>query len=196
MTIGRNTLVFAIGVATALLAGWIGFPRVLYVRHDQPLEFRHKTHAEKSGVADCNECHALREDGTFAGIPTMEKCAGCHSERIGTSNAEATLVDHYIKPGHETPWLVYARQPANVWFSHAIHGKRAGLTCSECHSTFGESDQAKIYEVNRISGYSRDIWGRSISRLGRGPHEGMKMSDCDDCHSRHGVEVGCLGCHQ
>ena len=196
MTIGRNTLVFAIGVATALLAGWIGFPRVLYVRHDQPLEFRHKTHAEKSGVADCNECHALREDGTFAGIPTMEKCAGCHSERIGTSNAEATLVDHYIKPGHETPWLVYARQPANVWFSHAIHGKRAGLTCSECHSTFGESDQANIYEVNRISGYSRDLWGRSISRLGRGPHEGMKMSDCEDCHRRHGVEVGCLGCHQ
>ena len=105
--------------------GWY-FRACCMCRKQQPVEFRHKTHAEKSGVADCNECHALREDGAFAGIPAMEKCAGCHSERIGESKAEATLVDNYIKPGHETPWLVYARQPANVWFSHAIHVKRGG----------------------------------------------------------------------
>jgi hypothetical protein len=24
----------------------------------------------------------------------------------------------------------------------------------------------------------------------------MKMSDCEDCHHRHNVEVGCLGCHK
>jgi hypothetical protein len=192
----RNTIVFALGLTTALVAGWVIFPRVLYVHRQQPLEFLHKTHAEKSGIADCNECHALREDGTFAGIPTMEKCAGCHSERIGQSNAEATLVNNFIKPGHETPWLVYARQPANVWFSHAIHVKRAGLVCMECHSTYGESDQVRVYEVNRISGYSRDIWGHSMSRLRRASHEGMKMSDCEDCHRRRQVEVGCLGCHQ
>jgi menaquinone reductase, multiheme cytochrome c subunit len=192
----RNTIVFALGLTTALVAGWVIFPWVLYVHRQQPLEFLHKTHAEKSGIADCNECHALREDGTFAGIPTMEKCAGCHSERIGQSNAEATLVNNFIKPGHETPWLVYARQPANVWFSHAIHVKRAGLVCMECHSTYGESDQVRVYEVNRISGYSRDIWGHSMSRLRRASQEGMKMSDCEDCHRRRQVEVGCLGCHQ
>jgi hypothetical protein len=192
----RNTLVFGLGLATALLAGWVAFPRVLYVQRQQPVEFLHKTHAEKSGVADCGECHALREDGAFAGIPAMEKCAGCHSERIGESTAEATLVNNFIKPGHETPWLVYARQPANVWFSHAIHVKRAGLGCPECHSNYGESDQVRVYEVNRISGYSRDIGGHSISRLRRAPHDGMKMSDCEDCHRRRNVEVGCLGCHQ
>jgi len=192
----RNTFIFAFGVTVALVLGWIAFPRALYVRHNQPLEFRHKTHAEKSGVADCNECHALREDGAYAGIPPMEKCAGCHSERIGESKAEATLVNDYIKPGHGTPWLVYLKQPANVWFSHAIHVKRGGLACSECHSTYGESDGVKVYELNRISGYSRDIWGHSMSRLRRAPHEGMKMSDCEDCHHRHNVEVGCLGCHE
>ena len=126
-------------------------------------------------------------DGEMRGLP---------SERIGQSKAEATLVDNFIKPGNETPWLVYARQPANVWFSHAIHVKRAGLACVECHSTYGESDQVKVYQVNRISGYSRDIWGHSMSRLRRAPHEGMKMSDCEDCHRRRNVEVGCLGCHE
>jgi hypothetical protein len=192
----RNTVVFGLGLAAALLAGWVVFPRVLYVQRQQPLEFRHKMHAEKSGIADCSECHAVRQDGTFAGIPAMEKCAGCHSERIGESKAEATLVDNFIKPGYETPWLIYARQPANVWFSHAIHVKRAGLACTECHSTYGESDQVRVYELNRISGYSRDIRGHSMSRLRRAPHEGMKMSDCEDCHRRRRVEVGCLGCHE
>ena len=124
------------------------------------------------------------------------KCAGCHSERIGETPAEATLVNDYIKPGRETPWLVYSQQPKNVWFSHAIHVKRAKLACVECHSTYGESDQVRVLEVNRISGYSRDIWGHSISRLRRAPHDGMKMSDCEDCHQRHNIEVGCLGCHQ
>jgi hypothetical protein len=192
----RKLFFFGFGLAVALFAGWIAFPRALYVQKHQPLDFLHKTHAEKSGVADCAECHIIRADGTFAGLPAMEKCAGCHSERIGDSKAEATLVDTYIKTGNETPWLVYSRQPANVWFSHAIHVKRAGLNCAECHSNYGDSDQVRVYQVNRISGYSRDIWGHSISRLRRAPHEGMKMSDCEDCHRRRNVEAGCLGCHE
>ena len=180
----------------ALVIGWVLFPRVLYSHQHQPLDFLHKSHAEKSGLADCNECHALQQDGTFSGLPANEKCAGCHSERVGQSASEAILVDRYIKPGQETPWLVYSRQPANVWFSHAIHVKRATLSCNECHSTYGDADEVRVYERNRISGYSRDIWGHSISRLRRAPHEGMKMSDCQNCHARHDVEVGCLGCHQ
>lgn len=192
----RNAIVFGLGLAAALVAGWVVFPRVLYVQRQQPLEFRHKTHGEKSGITDCGECHAIRDDGGFAGISATDKCASCHAERIGESQAEATLVNNFIKPGRETPWLVYARQPANVWFSHAIHVKRAGLSCVECHSTYGESDMVKVYQVNRISGYSRDIWGHSMSRLRRARHEGMKMSDCEDCHRRRSVEVGCLGCHE
>ena len=196
MKFSRSAIVFGLGLTFALFAGWFVFPRMLYVQKRQPLDFLHKTHADKSGVAECGECHALRDDGSFAGLPPSEKCAGCHSERIGESKAEATLVNDYIKPGHEISWRVYSRQPANVWFSHAIHLKRAGLACVECHSTYGESDQVRVLEVNRISGYSRDIWGHSISRLRRAPHEGMKMSDCEACHQRHNLEVGCLGCHQ
>jgi len=196
MRIGRNAIAFAVGLLAALVLGWVVFPRVLYVKKSQPVDFLHKTHADKSGVADCSECHTIRDDGTFAGLPPMEKCAACHADKIGDSKAEAILVNNYIKPGHETPWLVYSEQPANVWFSHAIHVKRANLACTECHSSYGESNQIRPYELNRISGYSRDIWGHSMSRLRRAPHEGMKMSDCEDCHKKHGVDVGCVGCHE
>ena len=54
----------------------------------------------------------------------------------------------------------------------------------------------RTYEQDRISGYSRDVDGHSLARLGRTPGDGMKMSDCEDCHHRRNVEVGCLGCHQ
>lgn len=192
----RSTLVFGFGLVVTLFAGWVLFPRTLYSRRPQPVEFRHKAHAEKSGVSDCSQCHAFREDGSYAGLPSIDTCAGCHSDRIGTSPAEATLVDHYTKPGQEPSWLIYSRQPANVWFSHAIHVKRGGLACKECHGNYGESDQLRLYEVNRISGYSRDIWGHSMSRLQRVPGDGMKMGDCEECHERHKVEVGCIGCHQ
>ncbi len=192
----RTLLVFGLGFLIAILGGWVLFPRALYSRHFQPVDFHHKTHGEKSGQAQCDACHALTSDGQFTAIPRRETCAGCHSDKLGTSAAEAVLVDSYIKPGHETPWLVYARQPANVWFSHAIHTQRGGLACAECHGNYGESDQTRVYEQNRISGYSRDIWGHSISRLRRAPHDGMKMSDCEACHKRHKVEVGCFGCHQ
>jgi menaquinone reductase, multiheme cytochrome c subunit len=192
----RNLVVLGIGFTIALLIGWVAFPRALYVQRNQPLDFHHKTHGEKSGITGCDNCHALGVDGEFAGLPRMETCAGCHAEKLGSSKAELTLVDAYIKPGLETPWLVYSRQPSNVWFSHAIHTRRAALTCAECHGNYGESDQLKVYEQNRISGYSRDIWGHSISRFRRAPADGMKMSDCEDCHRRRNVVVGCLGCHQ
>ncbi len=192
----RTLLAFAIGFGAALAAGWGAFPRLLYQTKAQPLEFRHKTHAAKSGTSQCGDCHTLRDDGVFAGIPATTSCAGCHAEPMGATKAEATLVNGYVKPQRETPWLIYAQQPPNVRFSHAIHTRRAGLACVECHGTQGESDAMRPYQVNRISGYSRDIWGHSMSRLGRAPHDGMKMSDCEDCHRKRGVEAGCLGCHQ
>jgi hypothetical protein len=177
----RGTLVFGLGVAVALAAGWFAFPRALYLHAQQPVEFRHKTHAEKSGTAQCGDCHSFRDDGSFAGIPRIEACAACHADRIGTSRAEAVLVDSYIKKGRETPWLDNYRQPANVWFSHAIHTRLAKLSCQECHGAYGTGDGEPPYESNRISGYSRTV---------------LDMNGCEDCHRKHRVEVSCLGCHK
>jgi len=177
----RSRIAFIAGFAAALAAGWLVFPRILYTRQAQPFQFRHQTHAAKSGTAQCTDCHVLRADGEFAGIPDLEGCAACHSEPMGTSKDEATLVNGFVKPHRQAPWLVYARQPANVRFSHAIHIRRAGLDCRQCHGSQGDSDVMRPYQGDRISGYSRDTAG---------------MAACEDCHRRRGLEVGCLGCHQ
>jgi hypothetical protein len=190
----RGALVFLAGFSASLAAGWYGFPRVLYERSAQPLTFSHKAHTEKAGMS-CADCHGFRADGRFEGLPAMEKCAGCHAEPVTDKASEKILVEQYIKANRPGPWLVYARQPDNVFFNHASHVKLAKLACERCHGDHGQSETLRPFERNRISGYSRDIWGQSIARVNHG-RPGMKMGDCAGCHEERGQENGCLDCHK
>jgi menaquinone reductase, multiheme cytochrome c subunit len=171
--------------------GWILFPYALYERKEQPIQFSHKVHAETAGLT-CDICHALNNDGRFSGIPPLAKCAECHAVVIGNSPHEKILVNNYIKPRQEIPWLAYSHQPQNVFFSHASHIQLANLPCKECHGAHGTSDSLPDYERNRITGYSRDIAGRGLF----GVHHGMTMKDCAHCHKQHNVNNTCLKCHK
>src|ERR1019366_2200644 len=124
----RGTIVFAAGVLAALGAGWAGFPGLIYQTQRQPVDFSHQVHADKAG-SKCDDCHSFRADGTFAGVPTLDKCSGCHAAAMGSTVAEKNFVDRYVTPGREPQWLVYARQPENVYFSHITHVKRGNLKC-------------------------------------------------------------------
>ena len=179
----RGTFFFTAGALLALGAGWAGFPRILYNSRPQPVEFSHKVHTEQGGMK-CEDCHEIRPDGTFAGIPRLDKCAGCHAAAMGTTAAEKRFIDGYVTPQREVEWAVYARQPENVYFSHAVHVKLAGLECSTCHGSHGRTDALRPYQEDRISGYSRDVWNR------------MRMDDCVACHRHHGIENSCLDCHK
>jgi hypothetical protein len=187
---------FFVGLAAALLVGWLGLPAALYQRVDQPLEFSHRLHTGDDVGLSCEDCHGFDDEGRFGGIPTIENCAECHEEPLGESESERRLVEEYITPGREIPWLVYSRQPDNAHFPHATHVTLAELPCERCHGPHGETDHLRPLERNRISGYSRDVWGPSISGLGNEPWEGMKMSDCTKCHKQRNVVDSCLDCHK
>src|ERR1043165_5050558 len=103
------------GALTAMGAGWAGFPRVIYRSRPQPVDFSHKVHADKAGTK-CEDCHAFRDDGTYAGAPRLEQCSGCHAAAMGTTAAEKAFIDNYVTPGQEPSWKTYAFQPENVWF--------------------------------------------------------------------------------
>ena len=178
-----------LGTLAALGAGWAGFPHAINRSRLQPVSFSHKVHADKAGTK-CEDCHAFRDDGTFAGIPTLEKCAGCHAAPMGTTAAEKAFIDQYVTPGREPQWADYARQPLNVFFSHGAHVKRGGMSCESCHGAVGASDSLRPYSEDRISGYSADIWKVA------GTNHGMKMANCVDCHRANGMEHSCLDCHK
>lgn len=192
----QHNIPFGVGFAGMLALGWIVFPMVLYKSEPQPIQFNHKMHTgEQVGLA-CEDCHIISDNGRFLGVPAIAKCAECHSSQIGQSESEKILVENYIGQNKEIPWLIYSRQPDNVYFSHASHVRRAQIKCEECHGPEGQSEQLRIYQVNRISGYSRDIWGENISGIPSHPWDGMKMDRCVHCHENYGRRDGCIECHK
>jgi hypothetical protein len=176
----RGTILFLAGALAALGAGWLGFPRVLYRTRPQPVDFSHQAHAEKAGTK-CDDCHSLRADGSFTGIPTLDKCAGCHAAPMGATTAEKQFIETYVTPQREPQWLAYARQPENVYFSHATHIKRANLKCERCHGNQGTATTPRVHREDPISGYSRDV---------------MPMDACVACHREQHRENSCLDCHK
>ena len=184
----RGKIVFLAGAITALAAGWNGFPRIIYKSQPQPVDFSHKVHADKASQA-CEDCHLFREDGSFAGTPTLDKCASCHAAAMGATAAEKNFIDRYVTPQREPEWKSYSRQPENVYFSHAVHVKAGHLKCERCHGNIGTSDKLPAYQEDRVSGYSRAIWGAAGT-------PGMTMDDCIACHKQQGREYSCLECHK
>lgn len=191
----RGMVLFVAGLAASLGAGWVAFPYAIYRHSPQPVNFSHKVHAEKAGQK-CEDCHAFRDDGSSAGIPTLDKCAGCHSAPMGTTVAEKNFIDRYVTQNREPDWKDYARQPENVWFSHATHVKLGGMKCETCHGDMGAQDGLRPYQQDRISGYSRDIFGRPARPVSFRRQGGMTMDDCVNCHRQHGLEHSCLDCHK
>ena len=153
---GPVILFFLLGFAASLVVGWYIFPKLLYSQKRQPFNFNHALHIEVV-TDECESCHFFRDDGSFSGVPKLEQCTGCHEEQQGESEDEKLFVTEYVSKQREVPWLVYARQPDCVFFSHAAHAKKAEMECVTCHGPISESEESRIYEENRITGYSRDI---------------------------------------
>jgi len=196
-------LFFALGLIASLILGWVIFPQVLYSQKRQPVDFNHVLHEEEVDDS-CDSCHFFREDGTFSGVPKLDQCIDCHEEVNGEDPEEEKFVNEYVVKGREVPWLIYSRQPQNVFFSHAAHIKMGQMDCVTCHGHIGESESLKIYEENRISGYSRDIWGQNMAGIKRNSWDRMKMNDCSECHIKENVNQnsvqtlkgGCFVCHK
>ena len=193
---GFIILFFIVGLVASLVVGWIVFPKLLYSRKKQPIDFNHVIHVEAVDEG-CESCHFFREDGTFSGIPKLEQCTDCHEEAQGEDPNEIKFVEDYVAKGKEVPWLIYSRQPDCVFFSHIAHVKMAEMDCATCHGPVGESEHSKIYEKNRITGYSRDIWGKNISGFKKNTYDRMKMDDCAQCHEKETGDKGsCFQCHK
>jgi hypothetical protein len=108
---------------------------------------------------------------------------------MGTTSAEKKFIDQYVTPQREPQWYSYARQPENVFFSHITHVKLGKVKCETCHGDLGTRDKLPAYQEDRISGYSREIWGE------RG-RPAMTMDDCVDCHRNKSLKHSCLDCHK
>ena len=113
-------LFFILGFVASLIVGWVVFPKLLYSKKKQPLNYNHALHVAEV-EEECESCHYFREDGSFSGVPTISHCIECHEDVNGEDPEEEKFVREYVEAGKEVPWLIYAKQPPCVFFSHAAH---------------------------------------------------------------------------
>lgn len=187
-TFGPVLLFFIAGLFASIILGWVIFPKLLYSQKKQPIDFNHALHVSEVENG-CESCHFFRSDGTFSGVPKLSRCIECHEEIQGDSRDEIKFVENYVSTGRQVPWMVYSRQPDCVFFSHAAHVKKAKMDCVACHGHIGESEHLKVYEENRITGYSRDIWGKSMAGFKNHTWDRMKMDDCAECHRKQAATI-------
>jgi len=108
---------------------------------EQPIQFRHDVHVNL-GV-QCLYCHPGALRGASPGLPTQNKCWGCHQQIAKTQTSErlAVLVD-YVQNNKPIEWIPVAQVPDFVHFNHRPH-IAAGLNCENCH---GDLSKMEIYE--------------------------------------------------
>jgi hypothetical protein len=197
-----GALPFLSGVLVALAFGWWVFPGLLFSEEPQPFYFSHSVHIDSAGAA-CADCHSLRDDGSFSGLPRLETCAGCHSDimtaepgpdaskaDVAAYEAEKYFVEEYVNTGREVPWAVHQKQPDNVFFSHAAHFEK----CYTCHLTMkgglnlGTPDNPQKLCMTchpALEELDRNIPVR-VNALTEYSRTTMKMWECEKCHAHPG----------
>jgi hypothetical protein len=133
----------------------------------QPIAFSHAHHVGEVGI-DCQFCHAYARRGPVAGIPSVQRCAGCH-EVVLSERPEIVKVLTYWKNEEPIPWVRVHDLPDHVRFSHKPH-IRAGVNCSDCHGDV-ETMEAAVQV------------------------ESLSMGWCLDCHKEREASRDCLICH-
>jgi c(7)-type cytochrome triheme protein len=96
----------------------------------QPIAFNHAVMV-KQGIT-CLFCHADATRSPVAGMPSVQKCMGCHTV-IDTDNPEIVKLAAYWQRQEPIPWVRVNQLPRYVYFSHQAHVVAASLNCETCH---------------------------------------------------------------
>jgi len=143
---------------------------------EQPIEFTHKLHVGL-GV-QCLYCHPGALRGPSPGLPTQNKCWGCHQQITKTFESEklAVLVEH-IQNNEPIKWVPVAQVPDFVHFTHRPH-IAAGLNCEKCH---GDMSKVEIAENPQVMNMG---WCLNCHKEWAGDDEEklIKLTDCGTCH--------------
>jgi len=137
---------------------------------EQPIEFSHRIHAGENEIP-CLYCHVQARRSISAGVPSVNKCMGCHNE-VATDNPQVMLLATYWETKEAIPWIKVHDLPDFVHFTHKRH-VAAEIECQTCHGP-----------VEAMDVVSREA--------------PVKMGLCLNCHKDNDVEFGtdCWTCHK
>lgn len=138
--------------------------------YEQPIAYSHALHAGELKI-QCQYCHVGVAKGPVAGIPSVEKCMGCH-ENIATDNSEVQKLAGYWERQEPVPWVRVNEQPSFVYFNHSSH-VASGVTCGACHGDVANMDVVEPV-VNMNMGFCLDCHAEQENK--------DALWDCAVCH--------------
>lgn len=135
---------------------------------DQPFHFDHRIHAGQYQIP-CLTCHGFADKGPTAGIPTTDKCIGCH-RFVAKDKPEVKRLTQAVEDGTPVAWNRVHRLPDHVFFDHSAH-VLAGVTCQTCHGAV-----EKMAQVHQVAPLTMG-WCVQCHRDNHAP-----VQDCTVCH--------------
>jgi len=159
----------------------------------QPILFNHVIHAGSFQIA-CQHCHADARRSEYAGLPSVERCLGCHKIIGAQDNPEIAKIHDYARRGQPIPWVRVFKVPEFTFFPHKPH-VRYGLECQTCH---GPIERMRVVGADTGPKLGDDL----IRLLGfRPPPRPLTMGWCVGCHRKQNATRGshapleCVTCH-
>jgi mono/diheme cytochrome c family protein len=159
----------------------------------QPIYFNHVIHAGSFKI-DCQHCHADARRSEYAGLPSVERCLGCHKIIGAQDNPEIRKIHDYAGRGEPIPWVRVFKIPEFTYFPHKPH-LRAGVACQSCH---GPIERMPVVGAQTGPQLANDLMHVAGLRPGPPP---LSMGWCIECHRQENAARGmrapldCVACH-
>ena len=159
----------------------------------QPIFFNHAIHAGSFQIP-CQYCHADARRSEYAGLPSVERCVGCHKIIGVADNPEIAKIHDYARRGASIPWVRIFKVPEFTHFPHKPH-VRADIACQTCHGP--------IERMPVVGGDTGPALTNDLARLVglKPPQRPFTMGWCVECHRRENEARGlhapldCVACH-
>src|SRR5688572_7671146 len=174
------------------VSSWSRQPAAAAKPSAQPIAFPHNTHVQTYKM-DCQYCHTEARRSEYAGIPSVERCLGCH-KITAADKPEIKKLAEYAAKKEPIPWARVYKMPEFTYFPHKAH-VRAAVACQTCHGPV-----ETMTTVGAVTGPTliNDLLNVAGLRPVAPP---LTMGWCLECHRRQNAKHGmnapldCVACH-
>lgn len=159
----------------------------------QPILFNHIVHASSFQI-QCQYCHADARRSEYAGLPSVDRCLGCHKIVGAQDNPEIGKIREYQGRGEPIPWVRVFKVPEFTYFPHKAH-VRAAIACQTCHGPIERMRVVGARTGTRITNDLKNLVGLKPAALP------LTMGWCLECHREQNATRGmrapldCVTCH-
>jgi mono/diheme cytochrome c family protein len=146
----------------------------------QPIFFSHVIHAGSMQIS-CQYCHVNARRSSAAGIPSVERCMGCHKIIAAQGNPEVQKLHDYWERKEPIPWVRVFKVPEFVYYPHKPH-IQAGMQCQTCHGRIEAMERVAAKTGQNLPNDLLNLTGMSV------PPTPLTMGWCVECHRSVNVD--------